>query len=350
LRTGAERPSPRTNHHRLRYHSERIAVEGLTLAARQPLIKVADVYSTTEMTAASTANCGENRNGCLNFVTLYNSRVMPQVTLIGVCCLVLVISAFGQESTPAVTSAQPRPTQAATDKGHAFEVVSIKPDRSGTSGGGTRLPDGFRDTGVVFATLVRDAYDVGEYQVVGMPAWAKSDPYNVEARVDSDNAEQWKKLTRKERAVQERPMLQIMLADRCRLKVHQETKEMPVYDLVIAKGGLKMKEAAPNEQTPEGVSGGRLTGQRLTARAQATDNLLAIISGTDGRLVVDKTGLGEKRFDFDLKWTPEDANTTPDSGPLLFTALEEQFGLKLVPSEGLVNVLVIEHMERPSSN
>jgi uncharacterized protein (TIGR03435 family) len=273
---------------------------------------------------------------------------MQKVALIGACWLVLMVPAFAQ-GTPAA-GAQTKATQAASDKVHAFEVVSIKPDKSGTPGGTRSLPDGFRDTGVVFATLVRDAYDVGEYQVVGMPAWARSEPYDVEAKVDADTAEQWKSLTWKERWIQERPLLQAMLADRCRLKVHLETKEMPVYDLVIAKGGLKMKEAAPDEPTSEQVSGGRFKAQVLTAHAMAIDGVLAQVSGTDGRLVVDKTGLGEKKFDFDLTWAPEDGSTGVDLGPSLFTALEEQLGLKLVPSRGPVNILVIDHMERPSPN
>ena len=275
---------------------------------------------------------------------------MQKVTMISACWLVLVMPAFTQ-GTPAA-GAQPKGTQGASDKVHSYEVVSIKPNKAGSNsfGGTQSLPDGFRDTAVVFATLVRGAYNVGEYQVVGMPPWARSEPYDVEAKVDSDTAEQWKKLNWKERRNLERPLLQALLADRCRLKAHLETKEMPVYDLEIAKGGLKMKEAAPDEQTSERVSGGGLTAQRLTAHAKATDSLLAIISGTDGQLVVDKTGLGEKKFDFDLTWAPEDGSTTADLGPSLFTALEEQLGLKLAPSKELVNVLVIDHMERPSPN
>jgi uncharacterized protein (TIGR03435 family) len=226
-----------------------------------------------------------------------------------------------------------------------YEIVSIKPDK-GTQGGSMEgLPNGFRDTGIDLATIVREAYGiVGENQIVGMPTWAESDAYDVEARVDSETSEAWKKLTAKERRRQEQPLLQALLADRCQLKVHRDTKELPVYDMVIAKGGLKMKGAAPEEHISEQLSGGR-----LTANAMGTDDLADIFSGTDGRLIVDKTGLGERKFDFELTWAP-DFRRALDDGPSLFTALEEQLGLKLVRSRGPVNILVIDHMEKPSPN
>ena len=139
-------------------------------------------------------------------------------------------------------------------------------------------------------------------------------------------------------------MLQSLLADRCKLKVHFETKEFPVYDLVIARGGLKMKEATSDEKSMERASEGKLTG-----RATGIGSLIAVLPA-DGRLIVDKTGLGNKRFDFDLQWTPDDRRMDAVSGPSLFTALEEQLGLKLVSSKAPGKVLVIDQMERPSPN
>lgn len=106
-----------------------------------------------------------------------------------------------------------------------------------------------------------------------------------------------------------------------------------------------MKEATPDEKSMERMSDGG-----LTARAMPVENLVVALTGTDGRLIVDKTGLGDKRFDFDLQWTPDDRRIDPDAGPSLFTALEEQLGLKLVPSKGPGKVLVIDHMEKPSPN
>jgi uncharacterized protein (TIGR03435 family) len=114
-------------------------------------------------------------------------------------------------------------------------------------------------------------------------------------------------LTNVERWKQEQPMLQSLLADRCKLKVHFETKELPVYDLVIARGGLKMNEATPDEKFMERATEGKLTG-----RAMPIDSLVVVLPA-DGRLIVDKTGLGEKRFDFDL--VSDRYRITADSSP-----------------------------------
>jgi uncharacterized protein (TIGR03435 family) len=154
----------------------------------------------------------------------------------------------------------------------------------------------------------------------------------------------WKTLASKERLKQEQPMLQMMLADRCKLKVHFETKELPVYDLVVAKGGLKMKEAAPTEKFTESTSD-----VSLIAPAIAIEDLIPAIP-SDGRSIVDKTNLGHRKFDFDLKWIPDNRPSDGNSGPSLLTAIEEQLGLKLVSSKAPGKVLVIDRMERPSTN
>jgi uncharacterized protein (TIGR03435 family) len=108
-----------------------------------------------------------------------------------------------------------------------------------------------------------------------------------------------------------------------------------------------MKEAAPDEGNSEGLGPGK-----MTVHAASLDSLVYAFSGQLGRVIVDKTGLGEKKFDFDLTWTPDNRRAADpgDAGPSLFTALEEQLGLKLAPSKGPVEVLVIDHIERPSAN
>lgn len=207
------------------------------------------------------------------------------------------------------------------------------------------MPNGERYMNTTLDILVKDAYgSFSEDQVVGMPSWAKSDRYDIEVRVDADIASEWKNLSKKERWKQEKALLQVMLADRCKLKVHFETKELPVYDLVIAKGGLKMKEATPGEGNT-----GRFGEGELIGHAMPIENLASALP-SDGRLIVDKTGLGDKKFDFDLKWTPDNRIEAGDSGPSLFTALEEQLGLKLVSSKAPGSVLVVDHMESPSPN
>lgn len=232
----------------------------------------------------------------------------------------------------------------------AYEVVSIRPASPDERGASMQsLPDGFRWKNFPVVSLIREAYGtIIDSQIVGLPGWADSDRYNFEAKADADTAEVWKKLTYKERWKLEQPMLQSLLADRCQLKVHRETRDLPVYDLVVAKGGLKMKEAAADEP-----GGEMMSGDEMTAHAQSTDSIVYGFSGMVGRMIVDKTGLAGKKFDFALKWTPDDrrvADNAADAGPSFFTALEEQLGLKLVPSKGPVEVIVIDHIERPSPN
>lgn len=189
----------------------------------------------------------------------------------------------------------------------------------------------------------------------------QTDRYYVSARVNEDTAEAWKKLSKQELSKQQQLMLQALFADRCQLKVRHEVKQLQVYDLVIAKSGLKMKEAAPGEKESAfrktlamyGATG--RTGSYTitdTTRAGTTSGLAESLASYAGRVIVDKTGLGDKRFDFELKWSSlEEAPPDPaNAGPPIFKALEEQLGLKLESEKESVNTFVVEHLERPSAN
>lgn len=273
---------------------------------------------------------------------------MKSQARVGVLLMALAVCAVAVCSfLRAQTAAQP---EVAGGPPPAYEIVSIRPDKSGSPAETMHwLADGFQWTNFPVSKWVHSAYGVTmDSQIVGLPSWANTEPYDIEAKLDAETAESWKKLTPEERRKQEEPMLQSMLADRCQLKVHRETRELPVYDLVIAKGGLKMNEAAPDKG-----SGGSMGPGMMKAHAQSTDSLVSAFSGMVGRMIVDKTGLGDKKFDFELKWTPDDrraADNGADAGPSIFTALEEQLGLKLVPARGPVEVIVIDHIERPSAN
>jgi uncharacterized protein (TIGR03435 family) len=235
------------------------------------------------------------------------------------------------------------PAASSTNPG-VYEVVSIRPSKPETPGTSQILPNGFRDTGTTIANVFRNAFGIFyDKQIVGLPSWTESESYDVEAKVDADTAARWRKLNSAERRKEEQPMMQALLIDRCKLKFHYEKKELPVYDLVIAKSGSKMKEAPQDEIETAGMTGGEV--MTLTGHALSMERLIPTLSGTNGRLVLDKTGLGAKRFDFTLHWS-----FNLSAGPSLFTALEEQLGLKLVPSKEPVKVLVIDQMEKPSPN
>jgi uncharacterized protein (TIGR03435 family) len=132
-----------------------------------------------------------------------------------------------------------------------------------------------------------------------------------------------------------------ILDERFALKFHIEKRELPVYNLVVAKQGLKLKESAPDEAGMSSMGKGKLTAHRGKIASLAFS-----LSGTVDRIVLDKTGL-TALYDIDLSWSSDDDQ---DGGPSIFAALEEQLGLKLEPAKALMDVVVIDHLERPSEN
>jgi uncharacterized protein (TIGR03435 family) len=139
-------------------------------------------------------------------------------------------------------------------------------------------------------------------------------------------------------------MLQAMLADRFALKAHRESRELPIYVLTVAPGGAKMKKTAADGQ---GGNANYSSG-KVTAREISVEALAANLSFAVGRPIVNKTGL-EGGYDLMLDYAPEGADAS-DPRPSLFTALKEQLGLELAPGKGPVDVIVVDHIERPTEN
>jgi uncharacterized protein (TIGR03435 family) len=251
----------------------------------------------------------------------------------------------------------------ANPKVPAYEVVSIKPAIPGDRNVDWKtLPNGFDFKNLPLAPLIYQAYGITlESQIAGLPEWTKADRYNVSARAGDDTAEAWKGFSKQDLEKQQQLMLQALFADRCQLQVRREVKELPAYDLVIARGGLKMKDSAPDEKSfvqLDTISSYGATGagieytMTMTTHAGTAQGLAQNLPRYAGRIIVDKTGLGDKSFDFGLKWSssqeaPADSGGT---GPSIFTAVEEQLGLKLVPAKEPVDTFVVEHIERPSAN
>jgi uncharacterized protein (TIGR03435 family) len=275
----------------------------------------------------------------------------------------------------ATTSAAPLP---------AFEVASIKPNRSGERGRGFHILAGrFAATNVTTKMLVTRAYNVRDLQVSGGPSWMDTEAYDINAREDDAVVEKLQKLPRDQREEQIGLMLQSLLADRFKLKVVRETKELPVYALLVAKNGPKLQQAKPGDIYPNGIKGsdgrghagmvhfGRdhITGQGIPLACPDPGGISLVVMLTDilGRTVLDQTGL-KGNYDINLQWTPDQShdamfnepdggrsgtdNTPPPdaSGPSIFTALQQQLGLRLESTKGPVDVLVIDHIERPSEN
>jgi uncharacterized protein (TIGR03435 family) len=226
--------------------------------------------------------------------------------------------------------------------GQSFEVASIKLHQGpvsmiGTAISGTRVTM----TAYTVSNLIMDAYGLKDYQVAGATSWIGSDRYDIVARSAGDGTP-----TRD----QAHQMLQVLLTDRFRLKIHRETKEMPVYALVIAKSGPKLKD-------PTGTSLMRMSSKgrdlQMTFTNSSMEGLvtqLKTIPGVD-RPVLDETGLaGSYDFQLNLAAEPGGNPATGLGGESIFTAIEEQLGLKLESRKVPIGILVIDHVERPSEN
>ena len=243
-------------------------------------------------------------------------------------------------------------------KAQAYDVVAIKPNKSGS--GRTSIStnnDSYSAANVSLKQMLSNAYDVKDYLISGLTGWANSDRFDVNAKIVDMDADALKKLTDEQRNA----MLQQMLADRFHMKVHLQTEVLPIYEMIVAKGGPKITAVEPIGPDPDadrnrdfkGMSRGnmRVSNTELTAHDVPLDNLAYALSGRLSRTVVDKTGLKGK-FDLSLTWSPDDesAAASDSSAPSLFTALQEQLGLRLQPAKGPVEALVVEHVEMPSEN
>lgn len=273
----------------------------------------------------------------------------PRLSLVASAALVGVLNIAAQ---------QPSQTHAASIALPVYDVASIHENKSGI-GTGVRFPDGnFVATNMTLQALLTYAYGIRLDLIYGLPAWAKSTRFDLDAKVSDPDIDALKKIT----PPQHQQMLAALLAYRFHLKAHIETKTLPVYDLVIAKGGSKLKQnnALPGPPAEPGTPFKLQPGMMMMGKNQLTGIGLPIsafaksITFLAGRSIIDETGLTGK-YDFNLKWTPVElegkSDTTTDNGaPDFFTALQEQLGLKLEPSKGPVDTLVIDHVEMPTEN
>jgi uncharacterized protein (TIGR03435 family) len=208
------------------------------------------------------------------------------------------------------------------------------------------------------ALLIASAYNVPigseNRMIVGAPDWLKSEAeaerYDVQAKIEDSLYEAMQKMPPSQQREQVALMEQSLLADRFKLKVHFETREMPVYALVVAKDGPKLTSAKDGEPHKLFILDSE-QGSEVTARGVTLDEFVhSPLMRTGKRLVVDQTGL-KGTYDFTLKWAPDLAGQESGTDtPSVFTAIQEQLRLKLVPTKGPIEVIVIDHIERPSEN
>jgi uncharacterized protein (TIGR03435 family) len=279
----------------------------------------------------------------------------------------------------AQTPSSPPPVDAANQATAAalpvFEVVSIKPNKSGTMMMSAMFtPDGISVTNFPVHMLLHEVFGISDNQILGEPGWLNSDHFDIEAKVAAEDVPKLKDLKPTERWA----MLLPVFEDRFSLKFHHETRDLTQYELVVAKGGLKIKEAAQDEtnanglKSPFGKSGGggmmRMQTGDVIAQGVPIANLVHYLSFfLLHSPVIDKTGLTGK-YNFELKWAPDETeggmarppdgsqpeagNPAPSAttGPSIYTALEEQLGFRLEARKEPGDVIEIDHIEQPSPN
>jgi uncharacterized protein (TIGR03435 family) len=267
-----------------------------------------------------------------------------------------------------------------------FEVASIKPNKSGDGRIMMGVQPGGRlnATNVTLKALIRNAYQVQDFQIAGGPDWMTDEHYDVLAKAENDGTGDPARSPGPGQPSKLQLMLRALLADRFKLAVHNETRDMPIYALITAKrdgtlgpqmqkstvdcaaggrgrgplngpGGPGGPPPAQGQAGPGGC-GIRVGPGSMSVGGSPLSQFAASLGMWVGRIVVDKTGL-EGNYDFNLTWTPDQMPQRPPgmpepppidpNGPSIFTAVQEQLGLKLDSQRGPVSVLVIDHAEHP---
>ena len=260
-----------------------------------------------------------------------------------------------------------------------LEVVSVKKVEGRPSAVDQRLmPDGLSEHGWPLATVIHNAYVIefpGKDLIVGIPSWASQERYDIVGKVGDADVAKLRNLNTLEQGAVTRSMIQQVLRERFQMRSHVEDREASFFALVAAKSGLKLKKAALGDPYSDGYKDPRSGNPmgagvwtapsnekgviKIVGQGVTLDMLAMVLMGAGtGRVVVDKTG-STQRYDFTLSYVPEPPAGAPTSGdgglsdangPSIFTAVQEQLGLKLEPAKGPVRTLVIDNIERPSAN
>jgi uncharacterized protein (TIGR03435 family) len=317
-----------------------------------------------------------------SFCRLSILTIGSSFTALAAMAMPVICSLVG--AMPCQTEAQ-GPTPITFSWKYKYDVVSIKPVGHVPNTGpavGYRFeepPDGLRIPGATLFGLVLGSYLADddnliafrEDQIFGMPAWARSELYAIDAKMDESVAEQLAKLNPSQQRYARTLMLRALVADYFKMAEHAETRESSVFYLVVAKNGPKLKKATLGETYPVGPGGKvgpggpwkagwvvmdpfpvpRPSSKYIGLGAPLT-RLVQLLSVRVQATVLDRTGLAGD-YDFELQFSgtnqaPETESEPPF--PPLFTAIQQQLGLKLESGKGPAPVMVVDHAERPSTN
>lgn len=365
---------------------ERACDEAVILLGNEPEVYASGILRTCEFSIDSPLACVSGITGsdlkervrrimCGNPV-----RRLPRAAVFALAasCALTIVAPIGFGFLDAPRASAALLDDSGQKAAFNFEVATVKPTKDPGSGERSLMmsPGRFWTKNIPLREIIMFAFDAkSTSQILDCPDWVVSTSYDIEAKEDEAVTTALQKKPAEERIKAIRLMVQALLAERFQLKVSREMKELPVYALVIAKGGPKLTKATP----PPSPSGGPAAGTprmnrgfrlerpgKMEAMNIDLDSLaggmLTRFPETAGRVVVNKTGL-TGLYDFTLKWTPETgspaaggpdgpapAPTGEDPAPGLLTALEEQLGLKLEPQKGSVEAVVVDHIEKPSPN
>jgi len=344
----------------------------------ESILKVCEFCVGSPLACVSGVTGSDLKKRMVNIMTEQVARKLDfgkKVLLSTVAVLAIALPiVFGLvNATPTRAQADEESASASTPK----YTASIKPTSLPTEahGGGVKhmeqvmfSPNGFVAANISLEKIIQEAYGVQANQIVGAPDWIKSAAYDVEVKIDNSDASKSGPPDTKE----SRQVLRSILAERFKLTLHNEAKNLPIYVLVVSEEGSKLQPSQATDSTfhatvpKQMLMGSSMrmkvdAGQAraLEARGIPTADLASLLSRQLGQIVVDKTGLPGK-YDFALRWTAE-AGSSPDgtaestadaadpTGPL-FAAIHDQLGLKLEPQKAPTPVLVIDHVEKQTRN
>jgi bla regulator protein blaR1 len=329
----------------------------------ESILKICEFCLSSPLTCVSGVTGADLKKRMVHIMTdriVYKLNFSRKLLLWTTACLAIALPiAIG------LLNATPSRAESQLPTAPKFVSVSIKPHPS--EGNGfvmskmmmSPINGDFTANNVSPHSLLQLAYHVQETQLAGEPEWFKSTTYDIDAKVDQSEVDEMHKLSEDQRNLVNQHMLQQFLADYFKVTLHQESRDLPVYELLIAEGGPKLQKADKHGFMRMGVG-------ELSSQGTPVTLLTAQLSQRLGRTVVDRTGL-DGDYAFNLHWTPDaeeqarirSAGLPPElmkagqpaaSGPPLLTAVEEQLGLKLQPQTERVQVLVIDNAEQPSPN
>ena len=298
-----------------------------------------------------------------NRMTNLNLAKTIWLSVAGVATVAIPVG-FGILHAPPSGATQVSPVPA--NESLAYRDVSIQHAQPGaTMMGNIGRPDGFRIENLTLEQIISNTYNVESFQISDGPAWLASDKFDIHGRIDELTQRQLASLSQEQRSLERVAMMKALLADRFALRVHQESRTMPTYSLVVAPGGPRLKKAVPGDTYPDGLRDfdGHPVGPHMmqiatgmfTVQALSMPMIARLLTQQMNRSVFDNTAL-QGEYDFVLKWSPDESQpaalrgTSSSPGPSIFNAIQDQLGLELQPTTGPVEVLVIDHVEAPKEN